>query len=446
MFLMSDHTIDSGERSLSRRSFLGTGAKVGAGMALAGTALGAMPQRARAANVTLTYASNSDATFPHIETDLLKQFEALHPGVTCQWAGEPVGVEADIYHDKLVTVLSAHSSSIDVFSSDVIWQAQWAPAGWAATLDSVFPPSQQKNYAPAMIAADTVNGHIYGIPWLLDTGHLFYRKDILDANGLKPATTWQDLQSQCIMLAKKYPTMVPFVACYQKGQQLICNFMEYSWGAGGDFLDHKTGAITFNSPQNLQALETMIGLIKNKVTQPGVVSMGLDVGRAIFTQGNAIYHRNWNYAYGVSQTNAKLVGKIGVTAVPSYPGAAQVSCAGGWQYVVNNNSQNRDLAIELAVFLGSPKTQLYRTLNSDTSPAYLPANTNPQVLKKFPSYNVLAEQAKIARSRPKTPFWTGMSRVAEAELTNALIGSKSAQQALKDAQGKLEGFLAGVTS
>ena len=443
---MSDNDTTPTRHQLTRRDFLSTSAKVGAGVALAGTALNFAPRRAQAANVTLTYASNSDATFPHIETEILQQFEALHPGVKCQWAGEPVGIEADIYHDKLVTVLSAHSSSIDVFASDVIWQAQWAPAGWAAPLDNVFPPSQQKNYAPAMIAADTVGGHIYGIPWLLDTGHLFYRKDILDANGLKPATTWQELQSQCIMLAKKYPNMTPFVACYQKGQQLICNFMEYSWGAGGDFLDPKTGKITFNSPQNLRALEMMISLIKNKVTQPGVVSMDLDVGRAIFTQGNAIYHRNWNYAYAVSQTNPKLVGKVGVTAVPSFPGHSQVSCAGGWQYVVNNFSANRDLAIELAVFMGSAKMQLYRTLHSDQSPAYLPANDDPRVLKKYPYYQVLAEQAKIARSRPKTAFWTGMSRVSEAELTNALIGTKSPRQALKDAQGKLEGFLAGVTS
>jgi multiple sugar transport system substrate-binding protein len=248
------------------------------------------------------------------------------------------------------------------------------------------------------------------------------------------------------MLKKKYPNMIPFVGCYQKGQQLVCNFMEYSWGAGGDFLNHKTGKVIFDSPQNLRALEQMISLIKNKVTQPGIVSMGLDVGRAIFTQGNAIYHRNWNYVYVVSQVNPKLVGKVGVTAVPSFPGFPQVSCAGGWQYVVNNFSQNRNLAIELAVFMGSPKMQVYRTLHSDQSPAYLPANDDPRVLKRFPYYKLLAEQAKIARSRPKTPFWTGMSRVAEAELTNALIGSKSPQRALKDAQGKIEAFLAGVTS
>jgi ABC-type glycerol-3-phosphate transport system substrate-binding protein len=37
-----------------------------------------------------------------------------------------------------------------------------------------------------------------------------------------------------------------------------------------------------------------------------------------------------------------------------------------------------------------------------------------------------------------------MSTVAQAELTNALIGKKTPQQALKDAQGKIEAILAGA--
>ncbi len=102
---------------------------------------------------------------------------------------------ADAYHDKLVTIFSAHDGSIDVFDSDVIWQAQWAPAQWAAQLDKAFPPSAQKNYVQAMITADTVDGHIYGIPWLFDVGHLFYRTDILDAEWSQAR---HDLAANCV--------------------------------------------------------------------------------------------------------------------------------------------------------------------------------------------------------------------------------------------------------
>ncbi len=197
---MSDTTV-------SRRDFLSTGAKVGAAAALAGAGLStATSSRTEAANVTLTYyALQSKYGTGSVQRDMLKMFEQLHPGVKTNLLISPSTEAADIYHDKLVTILSAHDGSVDVFDSDVIWQAQWAPAGWATPLDKYFSASAQKSYAPGMIWADTIGPHIYGIPWMLDTGHLFYRKDILDANGLKPATTWQELLDQGVMLQKKYP-------------------------------------------------------------------------------------------------------------------------------------------------------------------------------------------------------------------------------------------------
>jgi multiple sugar transport system substrate-binding protein len=172
--------------------------------------------------------------------------------------------------------------------------------------------------------------------------------------------------------------------------------------------------------------------------------MDLDVGRQIFTNGNAIYHRNWNYAYAGSQANPKLVGKVGSTSIPVFPGHPTASCAGGWQYVVNAYSNNVAAATQLAVFMGSAKMQVFKTLAGGWSPAYLPANTDPKVVAKYPSFPLLAAQAKTERSRPKSPFWTAMSVAAEAEITNALIGKKTPQQALKDAQGKIEAILAGA--
>jgi multiple sugar transport system substrate-binding protein len=439
---MSTERTGSHRRRPSRRAFLTTGAKAGAGLALASAGLEVVWRSANAGSITLTYIGLKSNANVHVQQDMLNQFAKLHPGVKTQFATAPTG-SADAYHDKLVTIFSAHDSSIDVADSDVIWQAQWAPAGWAVPLDSVFPREQQKNYVPAMIWADTIGNHIYGIPWMLDTGHLFYRKDILDANGLKPAQTWQELLEQSLLFQKKYPKMVPFVTCYNKGQQLICTFMEYVWGNGGELLDPKTGAVVLDSPQNLEALNTMITFVKKKIVQPGVVSMDLDTGRQIFTNGNAVYHRNWNYAYALSQANPKLVGKVGVTNIPHFPGHATASCAGGWQYVVNNFSKNRDLAIKLATFMGSPQMEKYKTLHAEWTPAYLPADYDKDVVRKYPYYPLLAEQAKTAKSRPKTPFWTHISNAVEAELTNALTGTKPAKKALADATSQVKTILSG---
>src|SRR5882672_10687842 len=132
---MSDEIARLGEKPVSRRNFLGTTAKVGAGVALASTGLDLSAFKTDAAGVTLTYLGlNNNPPFVHGQQDCVAQFMKLNPGVTVKYIPAPI-TSADAYHDKLVTVLSAHDGSVDVFDSDVIWQAQWAPAGWAAPLD-----------------------------------------------------------------------------------------------------------------------------------------------------------------------------------------------------------------------------------------------------------------------------------------------------------------------
>ncbi len=151
----------------------------------------------------------------------------------------------------------------------------------------------------------------------------------------------------------------------------------------------------------------MITLVNKKVVQPGIVSMNLDTGRTDLYTGQC--HLS-------SQLELRLLpfrrpipswsGKVGVTNIPVFPGHPTASCAGGWQYVVNNYSNNLDLAIELAAFMGSPKGKVQDAQLGWTS-AYLPAVYDTGYRgKKYPYYPLLGEQAKTERSRPKTPFWT----------------------------------------
>ena len=111
--------------------------------------------------------------------------------------------------------------------------------------------------------------------------------------------------------------------------------------------------------------------------------------------------------------------------------------------VVNNYSANRELAIALAAFMGSPQMEKYKMLHSSWTSAYLPAIYDKDTVAKYPYYPLLGEQAKTARSRPKTPLWTHISQAAEAELTNALTGTKSPKKALADATDQIKAIMSG---
>src|SRR5438105_3032096 len=99
---MGDKKTDPRGHDVSRRGFLGTSAKVGAGLALAGAGLDLAPRKADAAgNINLTYLGlQSPAAFPHGQEDVVAEFNRTHPGITAKFVAVPPR-EANIYHDKL---------------------------------------------------------------------------------------------------------------------------------------------------------------------------------------------------------------------------------------------------------------------------------------------------------------------------------------------------------
>ena len=291
---------------LNRRDFLSHGVRAGVGLAAAssGLALRSAP-RVSAAQTTLNYISVSN--IPGVKEAMISQFEHAHPGVKVSISYGPA--TEDQYHDKMVTLLAAKDSSIDVFDTDVIWPPEMALPGWLAPLDAYLSPALRKKYSPSMIDAQTFNGHLVGIPYYMDSGHLIYRKDLLDAHGFQAPKTWLELAQQAQVITKANKGLYGYVADWSKNEQLSDNFFEFIWSNGGDVLDHN-GKVVINSPQNVEAVQMMRDFIaKYQIMAPGVLSIGLEPGRTLFTEGHAVFHRNWGYAYALSE-NASQGSKI----------------------------------------------------------------------------------------------------------------------------------------
>ena len=385
---------------------------------------------ASAGPITLTYMSHQDRF--NINPKINAIFEKEHPNVKVVFVQEPQG-GADTTHNKLVTMLAAKDGSIDTFITDVIWPPELAAAGWLLPLDKWFPKSEQSKYIPAMIDAQTINGHIYGVPWLNDIGHLFYRKDLLQQAGINPPDTWMDLVNTSQKLQSS--SMIGYVADFFPDQQLMCNYTEYLWSNNGTFFD-ANGKIRFTEKPSVDAVQFMADLMnKYKVVQPGITTMQLDDGRVIFTEGRAVFHRNWNYVWAMAQDSpeSKISGKIDVTTVPRFPDGPHTTTLGGWSFSVNAYSKNADMAAQLAVFLGRTDVQKIRALESDTTPAILALLGDPDIVATNPVYLSWQKEASNAKARPKSPFYTQVSDVFQRQLQEAILQNKTPQQAMNDA-------------
>jgi multiple sugar transport system substrate-binding protein len=372
---------------------------------------------------------------------ILPMFEKANPNIKIEYIVAPQA-GANFVHDKEVTMLAAKDGSIDVFVTDVIWPPEYAAAGWLEPLDDVFPADLQKKYIGAMIDAQTINGKIYGVPWLNDIGHMFYRKDLLDSVGAKAPVLWSDLvqTSQKLM----GPNMIGYAACFFQDQQLMCNYYEYLFSNNGQFLDSTGKKTLFTEKPSVEAVQFMVDLVnKYKVMQPGVTTMGLDDGRIIFTEGRSVFHRNWNYVWATAESHpdSKIKGKTGTSLVPHFPNGPHVATLGGWSYSVNAFSKHKAEAKKLAMFLGGPEAQKIRALDGDRTPTMYPLLSDPDVVKKYPVYLDWQKEAESAKSRPKSPFYTQLSTIFQAELQNAILMKKSPEQAMKDAADQMKPIL-----
>ncbi|HAO32612.1 MAG TPA: ABC transporter substrate-binding protein, partial [Candidatus Competibacteraceae bacterium] len=161
-------------------------------------------------------------------------------------------------------LLAAGAGDVDVFQIDVIW-----PGTLANHFLDLTPYAKDvvKNHFAASIQNNTVDGKLVAMPWFIDAGVLYYRKDLLEKHGAKPPQTWQDLTETAKKIqdaerAAGNNQMWGYVWQGRAYEGLTCNALE--WVAsynGGTIVDDK-GKITINNPQAVAAVETAAGWIK----------------------------------------------------------------------------------------------------------------------------------------------------------------------------------------
>ena len=257
--------------------------------------------------------------------------------------------------------LAAQNTDIDVYQTDVIWAPQLANQLvdlTEATKDVVGA------HFPSIIELQTVNGKLVALPIFTDAPALYYRKDLLDKYGAKVPTTWAELADTAKLVMDKEreagnKDMWGFVFQGNAYEGLTCDALEWVKSNGGGQIIEPDGTISINNPQAAAAIEMAKGWV-GTIAPPGVLAYQEEESRGVWQTGNAVFMRNWPYAYSLGNgDDSAIKGKFDVTTLPagSGEGARSAATLGGWNLAVSKYSENPDAAIELVKWIASPEMQ-----------------------------------------------------------------------------------------
>ena len=348
------------------------------------------------------------------------------------------GEQLDFY----TTRFAAEASTPDTIHMDIVWPATFAGAGWAQPLDDYVDESTKDQYLDSYIDALTVDGELVGLPGDADGLMFWYRTDLLDKYGFDgPPETWSELieQAQTIMEGEDNPNLQGITFQGANIEGMLANYLEFLWGNGGSVLDDN-GNVVIDSEEAVEALEFMIDLYKEyDVASDGVVTTGTDDSRVVFQDGRAIFMLNWTYVWGrLNSDESKVKGNVGVTTPPAFEGYEPNVCLGGYQFAVNKMSDNPEMAVEAVKKISSFEGQKEAALIRGDMPTMKSVYEDEEVIEANPWFEKVRPILKTGKSRPKSPNYNEVSEAIRNELSAALGGDKTPQEALSAAAQELE--------
>ena len=277
-------------------------------MALALVACGAKNDEKVTLNVIAAeYGTQTKAWWTTFEAD----FEKAHANIdlvvdVVSWN--------DIY--TVVNTRISNNEAPDILNIDVFADYQ-ADDLLLPAKDYISEETYAKFYQ-SFLDQSVVDGTVWAVPDLASARAMYYNKDILDAAGVeKVPETWDELVAACQKIKAYNPEIYPWGVDMTPDEGQAC-FSYYVWNNEGGFVD-ANGNWTLNSAANVEAIEFIIGMVKDGLTNSDPAQETRYANQDMFGAG-------------------KVAMMIGPNSIPTYLEAGNYSINWGVASIPTNNS------------------------------------------------------------------------------------------------------------
>jgi multiple sugar transport system substrate-binding protein len=375
---------------------------------------------------------------------------------------EQTGIEVELevvnyaeMHTKLVPQLVAPSGSYDAIVVDFYWVGEFTKAGWLQPLDERIEQDgfdTSVYFDSLMNLVGKVDGVTYMLPFYNYAMGLTYRKDLIDdpkeqaafkekyGIDLRVPQTWDEYMKQVEFFTRDTDGngQVDFYGVVNQGLRpdpIAMEWSNYLYANGGQYYEEGTWQPTLDTPEAVAALEAYKTNLSH-YGPPGAASFGFDEAFNVAAQGKAFSYITYNMfrtAYDDPEQSA-VVGKVEIAPVPSG------GLNGAWGWAIPNSSPNPDAAWTFLKWIESPKIAKKRALLGG-SPTRSDVFDDPELAAKYPYYPALRNLLDTARNFPVFTYTPQFVEVLGRELSLAVTGEKSSEEALEAANAEFAELL-----
>lgn len=385
--------------------------------------------------VTINYYGRPDDN--GVESAIVANFEKENPDIKVNYVELP-----DSSNDRLKTistVLQVGDSSIDVFAGDVVWPPIFVSAGWVIPLDSYVTQEELDQYLAGPLSAFQMQGHVYGLPFMADTGALYYRSDLLEKYNLPVPQTWEELMTtaQTILEGENNPDLRGYSCYWKQAETLTSCALEVYWAKGGSIVD-ENGASVVDEEKMTESLTLMRQMMDTPaMTVEGIETFGTTESRNVVTAGNAIFTRDWLSGYApFNEEGSAVAGVMDIAAVPGGSGTL-----GGWGVMVSAFSKNQDAAVRFAKYRASYESQVLANQLTRIVPTLKALYEDPEVLEITPHLPEFLPVLEDSRPRPLSPYYAEISGIMQLEIHGVVSGLSDPASAAANIKNQVDTLL-----
>jgi len=384
--------------------------------------------------------------------ELVPQFE--------EETGINVNIEVLTYvaiHERLIPQFVSAEGAYDVIVVDKQWVGEFVGADWLMPLDEFIERDgfDTSVYIPAMFdMLGEVEGVTFMLPFYNYTMGLVYRTDIFEdpdiqaeyeaefGTPLVVPETVSDLVETVQFLTRDQDgdgetDLYGITQQLARGVGIHAEWANLFFSLGGWYYDEDWNA-TVNSEEGVQALEYLIEMYETSAPE-GATGYNFDEQAEVMRQGNAatMLTYSWMLAALDDPEQSQVAGNVALAVMPGGKGVQ-----GGWGWAIPRSAPNPEAGWEFLKWVESFDIAKERALMGG-QPTRSDVFQDPDVLEKYPYYDVIESMIETAKPVPIFGGAAQMVDILARELSEAVAGGKDPQQALDDAAEEMNELVIG---